>query len=273
MHMGDQYYFSEQTAYIHWFGCCSELENELEWDSIVCHKGTIRRAVGIAVLGIVLSGLAAAQGINWRRVGNTSVNLLLASPATGPVEKVWFSESGSTLYARTRGGRVFETSDYEVWQPSQNTLEPALQPAPSVARMPENGVRLVSSGFGRVYAMGLQLFRSDDGGRSWANLTAFRTESVIGLGQRSVAVSPSNQDQIVVANDFGVWRSMDGGLSWSGLNELLPNLPVKRILATPHGTSGTRAYIDGIGTMEVPPGGSVWQAVDDQSAATDAMRL
>ena len=123
----------------------------LEWDSIVCHKGTIRRAVGITVLGIVLSGLAAAQGINWRRVGNSAVNLLLASPATGPVEKVWFSENGSTLYARTRSGRVFETSDYEVWLPSQNTLEPATpaQRLPWPARRKTECVwcRLVSAGF------------------------------------------------------------------------------------------------------------------------------
>src|ERR1035438_4832531 len=109
-----------------------------------------------------LAGLAPAQTTNWRRVGNSSVDLLLASPATGPVEKVWFSGSGGTLYARTAGGRVFETSDYEVWLPSQNTLEPAMQPAPQVVRTPENGVQLVSTGFGRVYAAGRQLFRSED---------------------------------------------------------------------------------------------------------------
>src|SRR5450759_4188480 len=110
-------------------------------------------------------------------------------------------------------------------------------------RNPEKGARLVASAFGRVYAAGRQLYRSDDGGRSWANLTAFKTESVIGLGQRSVAVSPANQDQIVVANDFGVWRSLDGGLSWAGMNELLPNLPIQRILATPSGTAGTRVAV------------------------------
>ena len=169
---------------------------------------------------------------------------MLASPATGPVEKVWFSESGGTLYARTRSGKVFETSDYQVWLPSQNVAEPAAQPVPPVARVPENGVRLVNVGFGQVYAAGQQLFRSEDGGRSWANLTAFKTDSVIGLGQRSVAVSPGNQNQIVVANEFGVWRSMDGGLSWAGLNELLPNLRIKRILATPKGTAGTRVEIE-----------------------------
>ncbi|HEY4974528.1 MAG TPA: hypothetical protein VII41_13025, partial [Steroidobacteraceae bacterium] len=201
------------------------------------------------------------------------MDLLLASPATGPVDKVWFSDSGGTLYARTRGGKVFETADYEIWLPSQNAAEPALQPAPTVVRNPENGARLVATGFGRIYAAGRQLYRSDDGGRSWANLTAFKTESVIGLGQRSVAVSPANQDQIVVANDFGVWRSLDGGLSWAGLNELLPNLRVQRILATPGGTAGTRAEIDTMGAVELPPGASVWQPVEDNTTAGEAARL
>ena len=222
---------------------------------------------------LALAGLAGAQSNNWRRVGDSAMDLLLASPATGPVERVWYSESGGTLYARTRSGKVFETSDYQVWLPSQNVAEPAMQPVPPLARVPENGVRLVNVGFGRVYAAGQQLFRTDDGGRSWANLTAFKTDSVIGLGQRSVAVSPVNQDQIVVANNFGVWRSMDGGLSWAGLNELLPNLRIKRILATPKGTAGTRVEIEGVGAMELAPGGTVWQGVDDPTPANDAARL
>jgi uncharacterized protein (TIGR03437 family) len=88
-----------------------------------------------------------------------------------------------------------------------------------------------------------------------------------------VAISPANQDQIVVANDFGVWRSLDGGLSWAGLNELLPNLRVQRILATPGGTAGTRVEIDRMGAMELPPGATVWQPVDDRTTAGDAVRL
>ena len=239
----------------------------------MCHKGTTRRAVGGAVFMLALAGLAPAQNANWRRIGNSAVDLMLASPATGPVERVWFSDNGGTLYARTRAGKIFQTSDYEVWLPSQNAVEPAPQPAPAVVRIPENGVRPVSSGFGRVYGLGgRQLYRSEDGGSTWANLTAFKTESVIGFGQHSVAVSNSNPDQIVVANDFGVWRSMDGGLSWTGLNEFLPNLGIKRILATPSGTAGTRVETDTMGPMELPPGGSVWQPVDDRTSANDAAR-
>jgi uncharacterized protein (TIGR03437 family) len=144
---------------------------------------------------------------------------------------------------------------------------------PPVLRIPENGSRLVASGFGRVYGLGRNLFRSEDGGRTWNNLTAFKTESVIGFGQRSVAVSPVNPDQIAVSNDFGVWRSMDGGLSWTGANELLPNLHVQRILATPNGTTGTRVAIDHMGTMELAPGATIWQPVQDRSIETDAVRM
>jgi uncharacterized protein (TIGR03437 family) len=221
-------------------------------------------------LALALASLAAAQSANWRKVGSSAVELMLASPATGPVENVWFSSDGGLLYARTRSGKVFETADYEIWQPSSSAVEPAtLTPAPAVARIPEPGSRVVGGSFGRIYALGRQLFRSDDGGRSWENLSAFKTESVIGFQQHSVAVSPAGLDQIVVANDFGVWRSMDGGLSWVGLNLLLPNLSVRRILSAPAGASGTRVVVDGMGPMELPPGATVWQPVSDPTQAVD----
>jgi uncharacterized protein (TIGR03437 family) len=223
---------------------------------------------------LVFACFATAQSANWRKVGSSAVELLLASPATGPVERVWFSEDGGVLYARTRSRKIFATADYEIWQASENAAEPAaLLPAPSVVRVPEPGVRVVSAGFGKIYALGRQLFRSDDGGRTWENLSAFKTDSVIGFVQHSVAVSPVSPDQIVVANDFGVWRSMDGGLSWAGLNQFLPNLAVKRILSTPNGTTGTRVAVDDMGTIELPPGASVWQPVNDSTLAVEAAQL
>ncbi len=236
----------------------------------MCHKGTILPPLRSVILALALASLAAAQPATWRKVGSSAVELMLASPATGPVENVWFSSDGGVLYARTRSGKVFETADYEIWQPSSSAVEPAtLTPAPAVARIPEPGSRVVGGSFGRIYALGRQLFRSDDGGRSWQNLSAFKTDSVIGFQQHSVATSPASLDQIVVANDFGVWRSMDGGLSWVGLNQLLPNLSVRRILSAPVGASGTRVVIDGMGPMELPPGATVWQPVNDPTQAVD----
>jgi uncharacterized protein (TIGR03437 family) len=230
----------------------------------VCHKETLHPALRYITLVLATVCLAEAQaGAPWRRVGSSAVELMLASPATGPVDRVWFSGDGSLLYARTRSGKVFETVDFEIWTPSGAVIEPtdppaalSAAPAPQVARLPEPGARVIAGNFGRTYALGRQLYRSEDGGRSWVDLTGFKDDSVIGPGQRSVAVSPFNPDQLVVANNFGVWRSMDGGLSWAGLNQFLPNLGVRRILAA--GTTGTRVDVDGMGVLELPPGGGVW---------------
>jgi uncharacterized protein (TIGR03437 family) len=205
--------------------------------------------------------LAQAQAQpDWRKVGPPSADLTLASPATGPVEQVWFSPQGATLYARTRSG-IFWTADFETWSPAPAASVPPLPAPASYVRLPEPGagVTFADSGGAAIFALGGNLHRSDDGGRSWTNLTAYRSQSVIGAGQHSVAVSPVDPDQLVVANDFGVWRSMDGGITWAGLNQGLPNLPVRRILSTPSGIAGTRIQVENWpDPLELPPGGAIW---------------
>ena len=225
----------------------------------MCHKGTSRVAVSLVLMVVGTLAATAQTAPDWRKVGGASVGLALAAPATGPVDRVWFSGDGSVLYARTSSGRVFQTADFETWSQNANAPEPLLAAPAAAARLPEQGARVVAAaGLTRAYALGHQVYRSDDGGRSWINLTAYRSEAVIGFGQHDLAVSPANPDELVVANDFGVWRSMDGGLSWSGLNQFLPNLAVRRILSTPAASAGTRLVADRLGVLELPPGGTVW---------------
>jgi uncharacterized protein (TIGR03437 family) len=216
------------------------------------------RIISLALAGVFLA--AAQTQPDWRKVGSSSVDLMLASPATGPVERVWYSAGGSLLFARTPSGKLFETADFETWTAVADGVETnALIPA-TVARLPEPGARVVStaSNPSKIYSLGRHLLRSEDGGHSWINLTAYKSESVVGFGQHSLAISPADPDQLVVANDYGVWRSMDGGLSWVGLNRSLPNLAVRRIVSTPSGTAGARVQVDRLGVLELPPGGSVW---------------
>jgi len=210
---------------------------------------------------------------DWRKVGSSSVELALASAATGPVEHVWFSPDGGQLYARTAAGRTYVTSDFETWltaAPLAARSEARLQPA-EAARLPEAAASAVMAAPDRahIYAIGQQLFRSEDGGRSWSNLTQYRAASVVGTGQHSLAVSPLDVNQLVLANDYGVWRSLDGGLTWAGLNQFLPNLTVRRILATQRGASGARVVAEGMGTLELPPGGSVWFPASDTLQTTE----
>jgi len=240
----------------------------------VCHKRTYRdlvRLAGFALLG-VLCAVGQARP-DWRKVGSSAVELMLASPATGPVDRVWFSADGARLFARSASGRTFTTIDFETWSPADGTVQPASpSSAPTAARLPDASARVIEDAADplRLYALGKQLSRSEDGGRSWTTLTQYGTGSIVGSGLHSLAVSPADPDQLVVANDEGVWRSLDGGLSWAGLNDFLPNLPVRRILATPSGTGGVRVETDGIGVVELPPGGSVWFPVSGVNDGNDA---
>jgi uncharacterized protein (TIGR03437 family) len=190
------------------------------------------------------------------------------------VDRVWYSPDGGTLYARTSSGKTFQTSDFENWKPVENVTPPEPSQTSGVVRAPEPGSPRYITATGapyRTYSLGRFLARTDDGGRSWSNLTAFRGQSVIGAGQRDLAISPVNSEQLVVANSYGVWRSMDGGLTWAGLNQLLPNLAVRRILSTQNGSAGTRSYVEGLGAVELPPGNSVWQPVPSISLQAEAM--
>lgn len=226
----------------------------------MCHKATVRAVGWLAVA--VLAPLAAwpQTAPDWRMVGSSAVELMLASPATGPVDAVAFSADGATLLVRTRDGRVFWTSDFETWSGSLDAAVQTQTVSAAAARTPEPGSRVVADApsAARIYSLGNQLFRSDDGGQSWLNLTSYRSSPVVGAGQRNLAISPVDRDHIVLANDYGVWRSMDGGLSWSGLNRFLPNLSIQRLLSTPAATAGTRVLTERFGVLELPPGGSVW---------------
>ncbi|MGE5486388.1 MAG: hypothetical protein ACM3ZB_01040 [bacterium] len=211
--------------------------------------------MAVVPAALFLIGAAAAQTVpapDWRRIGNGGIDVPLASPGSGRVERVWFSPDGSRLYARTAYGQVFETSDRENWQPS----EAAPPPSEEFGVLPEGAAGMCRNPLdpNQLYAYGANLLRSDDGGVSWRNLTAYRNASIIGSGMRDAAVSPAGGEEVVVANDVGLWRSADGGVSWAGMNESLPNLPVMRFSGVPQSTRGVRIVTDGYGVVEWAPG-------------------
>lgn len=207
---------------------------------------------------------------DWRKIGSSVADLGLASGAGGPVDRVWFSVDGSSVFLRTPDGRVFQSSDQENWKPRLDVEAPPEEdPAANFAvSMPESTGRIfrARSSPSQLYGIGRDVYRSDDGGRHWTNLTRFRRESVIGERLTDLAVSPRDPREIVAANSQGVWRSADGGMSWSGMNDTLPNLPVARLLTLPAGSRGTRVVLDGAGAAEWAPGEKeAWRLVDEPS--------
>ncbi len=209
--------------------------------------------IGIVAAGCLLTYTASGQTVPtaWKRIAGTTINEALAEPASGPVSAAWYAAGSSALLAQTVSGRVFETADFVHWRLSTTAIAPAsgFSVTTLPLSLPEAGAK-VQAASGRFYAMASQnLYTSEDNGQTWLNLTGFNSRSVIGGGFSALAVSPANPQEISAANQFGVWRSLDGGLTWQGLNEDLPNLTVRKWL-------GRRTILLADGTLaEAGPGG------------------
>ena len=236
----------------------------------MCRNAPYRRTGWLALVPLVLlAAVGVARGQesasypgsvrpDWRRIGNSAFEAFLASAATGQVDRVWFSADGSSLFLRTQSGRYFESQDFENWKARAELTPPVdgFSLDQAVARPPEPGakVRAGDDFYARLYAFGRDIYRSEDGGRSWENLTRFRGRSIVGEGFLDFAVSPVDSDVLVAANSYGIWRTVDGGLSWSGMNDGLPNLPIRKIVAAPSGTRGTTVLLDSGASLEWAPG-------------------
>lgn len=238
----------------------------VQWTRPVCRSATV-------ALFLVSAVSVAAQpngipALEWRPVGNTTIDAGLASPAGGPVDRVWYSEDGQTTFVRTRAGNTWQTFDGEKWAASQAAPPQVAEAA--VARKPEASASVIRTP-SSLYAAGEHIWRSDDDGAHWNTLTAFEGQSILGGRVADVAVSPVRPEEITVAGEFGVWRSMDGGASWAGLNDTLPNLPAARILSVASDVDPLRiATHRGLELIWAQGGLSGWRVAGDSLLAAEA---
>ena len=110
----------------------------------------------------------------------------LAGPASGPVQARVVRAGRNAVMPRPRAGRVYQTADLENWQASnargasrrreRARCEVCRKRERRRARWPETTAACTrSANF---------VYRSDDGGAHWENVTAYRGASIIGGRRR-----------------------------------------------------------------------------------------
>ncbi|MGX1159918.1 hypothetical protein FBY31_1721 [Arthrobacter sp. SLBN-100] len=115
----------------------------------------------------------------------------------------------------------------------------------------------VRPGGNRIWATsttlnGGRVFRSDDAGATWTDLSA----GLPPLPINAIEVDPGNTNRIWVAADVGVSQSLNAGASWADFSNALPNSMIGDLMFHPHARvlrAGTRNR----GIWEIPVDG--WQ--------------
>jgi len=122
---------------------------------------------------------------------------------------------------------------------------------------------------GRVLWLGAHtgLYRSEDGGRTWARATL----PAQGHGPDVMAVAPHPTDPNLLhvgTHETGVLKTTDGGRAWSVVNTGLRGLDVHGLAVDPNAPVKLHALVreQGAGLYRTTDGGAKWVRVDDGPA-------
>lgn len=149
----------------------------------------------------------------------------------GSIGTFVFSEDPFVMYAnQLNGSTIYQSDDVgETWSPLTVQMPGSVT---DLATHPtEVGYLYATIG---SYADDNQLWFSWNWGESWQNIT----NGLPPVPAHTIAINPSNGDEIYVGTEIGVWVSENGGLSWEQYNEGLPAAVVVEDMHI-HEASGT----------------------------------
>ncbi len=226
---------------------------------------------GMAPAHIQVNGVGIQALGTWQPLGPNNLDVPYTiywgpSPVSGRIGALAFDYSDpteSTFYAGAAGGGVWQTFDGgNTWTPLSDNW-PTLEVS-SIALDPTNP-STIYVGTGDfdgywVFASGIGLMKSTDGGATWTNLgqAQFGQTAV-----KSILVDPDNPQIVTVATGRGqsyygwLWRSTDGGLTWNAVNTNYAAWDSLRIGA-PDPVTGQRYYYAGGAAY----GGLVYRSAD-----------
>ncbi len=96
----------------------------------------------------------------------------------------------------------------------------------------------INVAYATVSAFGVNnLFKTSDGGLSWAPRVGTGLTALPQIPALSVAVNPNNGQQVFVGTDLGVFTSVDGGATWYVENTGFARTPVESLKLNSAGTT------------------------------------
>jgi hypothetical protein len=133
--------------------------------------------------------------------------------------------TAARIYVGTENGRIYRLElTGTQWSAPVSVGRPASGFVSDILVDPTNPTRLwVTYSSLSAGVVGGRVFRSDDAGSTWQDVSAGLPLIAI----NAIEIDPLNPDTVFVAADVGVYRSVNAGAVWTSFNNNLPNALVK----------------------------------------------
>lgn len=191
-------------------------EIELPFEHMRDELGKIRAREAAQAKSGGAKNAAAGPGdiLAWNEVGPGNIGGRTRAIVFDPVNP-------DIMYAGGVAGGVFKSTDAGAsWNPTDDfMLNLAIS---TLAIDPNNGNVLYAGtgegfGTGSPFVRGLGIFKSTDAGATWNQLAG--TVSGVPTGAfyyvNKIVISPNDSNRLYAATRYGVWQSLDAGVSWS----------------------------------------------------------
>lgn len=209
----------------------------------------LTRARKSASINLSAARTKAGNGVlEWTERGPSNVpgrtRGLIVDPDDA-THKTWFAGSAS--------GGIWKTSNAgSTWQ----WLTPDLPNlATTVLVMAESNRNIIYAGTGEGFGnldgvQGHGIFKSTDRGQTWSFLTSTSIMDDI----NRIIVDPANSNRVITASNNGIYRSLDGGLTWTKVYTGL----VQDLRYVPGNFTVQYATLNGVGVIKSTDSGLNW---------------
>ena len=167
-----------------------------------------------SIIAALLCNFMQAQ-FTWKDTGPIlfPTNISGQIDGIGRATQIKFSPIHTNrMYACTAsGGLWISNNSGATWHVTGTDTLPALNTSAICIDYTNDNILYLSSGDPNYYGEGFGIWKSTDGGASWALANT-------GIGTRmalELIMSPSNHNVLVAATDDGIWKTTDAGAAWT----------------------------------------------------------
>src|SRR5437868_3113997 len=198
-----------------------------------------------------VENVAGIQPTGWTWLGPGNIGGRIRSIVVSPIDPltIWIGSVGGGIWKTTNGGAS--------WSPLNDFMANLAVSSLAIDRSNANVLYAgTGEGFSNSDAIrGAGIFKTTDGGATWAQLPSTANSNWLAVNR--IAISPNNSLILLAATSTGIWRSIDGGNSWS-------HPTTTRILDIDFnpadGTKCIASGTNGAGVFYSADGGQTWSA-------------